>query len=84
MKQALSALLSLRQDPSKWDKVRDKNSIQRVLKHERLAALLDGEQGQKDVVSTLKDEEFRASLREIDWGNIAKIANDAAAETSSD
>lgn len=78
MEEALIALWKLKKNPAKWDKVIEEKSIQRVLKHERLAKLI--EEGQGDLMSALKDEEFRASLREIDWSNIAEIANDAAAE----
>ena len=78
MEKALVALWKLKRDPSKWDKVIEEESIQRVLKHERLVELLDA--GQGDLMSALMDEDFRKSLREIDWDGVAKIADDAHEE----
>lgn len=78
MEEALFALWKLKRNPSKWNNVIEEKSIQRVLKHERLVGLLDG--GQGDLMSALSDKDFRESLREIDWDNIAEVANDAHAE----
>ena len=78
MEEALFALWKLKRNPSKWNNVIEEKSIQRVLKHERLVGLLDG--GQGDLMSALADKDFRESLREIDWDNIAEVANDAHAE----
>lgn len=78
MEDALAALWKLKRNPSKWDRVIKEKSIQRVMKHERLVGLLDA--GQGDLMSALTDEDFRKSLREIDWDNIAEVANDAHAE----
>lgn len=85
MEEALAALWKLKRNPAKWEKVIEEKSIQRVLKHERLVGLLDA--GEGDLMSALADEDFRESLREIDWGTIAEIANKAntkAEEESSD
>ncbi len=79
MQRALVALWELKRHPSKWDDVMEEKSIQRVLKHKELAGLLDSERADA-VVRALTDEDFRRSLREIDWGRVADVAEDALSE----
>ena len=82
MEEALIALWQLKRHPAKWDDVVAEKTVGRVLKHDRLAGLLDA--GQGDLVGALTDEEFRKSLREIDWGHIAEIANGALNDAEPD
>ena len=77
MEEALVALWKLKRHPTKWDEVVQEKSIQRVLKHERIAGMLESG---RNPVSALADEDFRKLLREVDWENIAEIANDALAD----
>jgi len=74
MEEALVALWKLKRHPTKWDEVVKEKSIQRVLKHERIAEMLESGH---NPISALRDEDFRNLLREIDWANITEIANDA-------
>jgi len=77
MEDALIALWQLKRHPTKWDEVVQEKSIQRVLKHERIAEMLESG---NNPVSALADDDLRKLLREIDWENIADIANDALAD----
>jgi len=77
MEDALIALWQLKRHPTKWDEIVQEKSIQRVLKHERIAEMLESG---NNPVGALADEDLRNSLREIDWENIAEIANAALAD----
>ena len=76
--EALVALWKLKQNPDAYDLVLEEESIQRVLEHPQLKKLLD--EGKGDLLSALRDEELRESLGDIDWTNVARIANEKLAD----
>lgn len=73
MDEALVALWNLKQHPGAYEDVMEEESIARVLDNWRVNELLDGEKG--TLLDALRDEEFRKSFSEIDWPNVARVAN---------
>ena len=61
-----------------YENVMEEESVARVLEHWRVNDLLDGEKG--TLLDALRDEEFRKSFSEIDWPNVARVANRSLAK----
>jgi uncharacterized membrane protein required for colicin V production len=82
MEDALIALWKLKRHPAAWSRVVEEESVQNVLRHERILNLLD--EGRGDLVGAVTDEEFRESLEGIDWQDVAAEAEAALEEAEKD
>ncbi len=78
MRSALVDLWKLKRYPAAYRKVIREESIQRVLEHKRIRELLD--EGKGNIIAALASREFRESLSDVDWAQVADVTREALAE----
>ena len=76
---AMLALWKLRRRPGAWEKVGEEESVREILQHKHLTRLLEDDEGKGSVAGMLMDEDFRRTVRRIDWAGVADTANRALA-----
>ncbi|MFW6159073.1 MAG: CvpA family protein [Planctomycetota bacterium] len=80
LERAVLALWELNENhPAAFHQVMQKESIRRVREHEALRDLLDERRG--DVIGALRDPDFRQTLQQIDWAEVARVAEQALARS---
>ncbi len=76
IERAVLALWELnRNHPRAFEQVMQQQSIREVREHRALRELLD--EGRGDVIGALRDRDFRETLARIDWGEVARTAEQA-------